>query len=91
MRKVLGASVRSIIVLLSKEFSLLVGIAFVLAAPVAYLAMESWLQTFAYSTTIGVDLILYAGLVAFAIALLTVSLLTVRAALANPVDSLRYE
>jgi putative ABC transport system permease protein len=91
VRKVLGASVGSIVALLSKDFLKLVGIAFVLAAPVAYYAMSRWLEGFAYRTSIGVGVFLLAGGLALAIALLTVSYRSIKAALADPVKSLRYE
>lgn len=91
IRKVLGASVASVTVLLSREFAQLVGIALVLAAPAAYLATNQWLDTFASRIEIrGVEF-LSAGLVALGVALLTVGYQAVRAALTDPVKSLRYE
>jgi putative ABC transport system permease protein len=89
VRKVLGASVGGIVGLLSKEFVRLVGIAFLLAIPLAWYFMDRWLQDFAYRTGIGADVFLIAGLLALGIALVTVSYQAIRAALANPVNSLR--
>ena len=91
IRKVLGAQVTSIVGLLSKDFTILVGIAALIAFPAAWWAMYKWLETFAYRTEISWWIFLVAGAVALAIALLTVSIQTVRAALANPVKSLRSE
>jgi putative ABC transport system permease protein len=94
IRKVLGASVRSIMVLLSKEFAWLVLLAVVLAAPVVALAARSWLDGFAYRIDLGTSLPLalgVAGVLILSIALLTVSTQTLRAALADPIHSLRYE
>jgi len=91
IRKVLGASVSSIVSLISKEFTMLVGIAALIAFPAAWWAMYKWLGTFAYRTEISWWIFPLAGVVAFAIALLTVSIQTMRAALANPVKSLRSE
>jgi putative ABC transport system permease protein len=91
VRKVFGASVGSIIVLLSTDFARLVGVAFVVAVPVAYLAMNRWLQDFAYRIDISWTTFLIAGLAAFGIALLTVSYQSIKSALVNPVKSLRYE
>ncbi len=91
VRKVLGASVGGIVVLLSKDFVKLVGLAFVLAAPLAYLAMNWWLEAFAYRADIAWWIFLTAGLTALAIAVLTVSYQAIRAAVADPVKALRYE
>jgi len=91
IRKVLGASVSGIVGLLSKDFTLLIGIAAIIAFPVAWWAMYKWLQTFAYRTGISWWIFLVAGVAALAIALLTVSIQTIRAAVANPVKSLRSE
>src|SRR5579863_4105412 len=91
IRKVLGAGVTSIVSLLSKDFTILVGIAALIAFPIAWWAMQKWLETFAYRTEISWWIFLVAGAVALAIALLTVSIQTIRAALANPVKSLRSE
>src|SRR5207248_551483 len=91
VRKVLGASVGSIISLLSKDFLQLVGIAIVIASPVAWFAMNKWLQDFAYRTNIGWQVFLMTAGIALFIALLTVSFQAIRAAVANPVKSLRTE
>ena len=91
VRKVLGASVGGIVVLLSRDFVKLVALAFVLAAPVAFLAMNRWLDVFAYRIEISWPIFLMAGLTALGIALLTVSYQAIRAALADPVKALRYE
>ncbi|MGH7601115.1 MAG: FtsX-like permease family protein, partial [bacterium] len=91
VRKVLGASVSSIVGLLSKEFVKLVLIANVVAWPVAYFAMNKWLQDFAYRINLGWWVFVLAGGLALVIALLTVSTQAIKAALANPVESLRYE
>ena len=91
IRKVLGASVTSIVALLSKDFLWLVAVAFVVAAPVAYLAMRRWLEGFAYRVEIGPGVFLLAGGLALLVALVTVSYQAVKAALADPVESLRYE
>jgi|APSaa5957512622_1039677.scaffolds.fasta_scaffold11706_2 putative ABC transport system permease protein len=91
LRKVLGASVASIISLLSKEFSKLVITANLLAWPIAYFAMARWLQNFTYRINLGPGVFLLGGLIALVIALLTVSVQAIKAALSNPVDALRYE
>jgi len=91
IRKVLGATVSEIIVLLSREFVKWVAIAALIAWPLAYYAMHRWLQGFAYRTRIGIGMFLLSGLLAMLIAVLTVSFQAVRAARQNPVDSLRYE
>jgi len=91
IRKVLGASIPEILLLLSKEFTRLVAIAFVVALPFAYISMNSWLQNFAYRIDIGALTFIFAGVVTIAIALMTVSYQAIKAALANPVEALRYE
>ncbi|HKJ67059.1 MAG TPA: FtsX-like permease family protein, partial [bacterium] len=91
VRKVLGATVSNILVLLSKDFIRLVIIAALLAFPIAFLFMRRWLQDFAYRTTIGVDIFLIAGGGAVLIALITVSSQALKAALTNPTETLRYE
>ncbi len=91
VRKVLGASVVSIVTLLSKDFLKLVLIAVVIASPVAWYAMNRWLQDFAYKIDIAWWVFALAGLLAVGIALLTVSFQSVKAALMNPVKSLRSE
>ncbi len=91
IRKVLGASVGSIVGLLSREFLLLVAIANLIAWPVAYYAMSRWLEEFAYRINIGLGTFLLAALFALIITLITVSSQAIKAALTNPVDTLRYE
>ncbi len=91
VRKVLGASVSSIVTLLSKDFLKLVLIAILIASPVAWWAMNRWLQDFAYKIAIEWWVFALAGLLAVGIALLTVSFQSVKAALMNPVKSLRSE
>ncbi|MEO6316103.1 MAG: ABC transporter permease [Chitinophagaceae bacterium] len=91
IRKVLGASVLSLFRLLSKDFLLLVLVAFVIATPVAWLAMNSWLQNFEYKVPVGWTVFAIAGLAAMLIALATISFQAVKASLANPVRSLRSE
>jgi len=91
IRKALGASVTGIVRLLCKEIVILVVIANAIAWPVAYLAIDRWLETFAYRTHITCTLFLLSGFLVLIIALATVSYQSIRAALANPVDSLRYE
>lgn len=91
VRKVMGATVGSVTGLLSKEFLKLVLIGFVLAVPAAYFAMSRWLEGFAYRIELGWDIFLLAGLITLLIALATVSYQAVKAAMADPVKSLRYE
>ena len=91
IRKVLGASILNIVTNLSKEFILLVCVANAIAWPLAYLAMNKWLHSFAYRITIDPLIFIYAGLVSTLLGLMTVSYHTVKSATANPVDSLRYE
>jgi len=91
IRKVLGASVQSVLLLVSKEFLLLVGIAFLISIPVTWWAMHSWLEDFAYRINISVWVFVIAGSIAILIALLTVSFQAIKAAVANPVMSLRSE
>ncbi len=91
IRKVLGASVGSVVRLLSKEFIVLVALANIIAWPMAYFVMGRWLKNFAYHTEIGLGTFLFSGLIALVIAILTVSFQSIKTALANPVDSLRYE
>ena len=87
----LGAGVPHLVSLLSREFILLVGISTVIAAPVADWAIHRWLQDFAYRTSMPWWIYVVAGVAAVVIALLTVSYQAIRAATANPVESLRVE
>lgn len=91
IRKVLGAGVYGIIGNLSKEFLKLIVIGFTIAAPLAYLLVNSWLNSFAYSTGISVFVFIGAGALTLVIAMVTISYNTIRAANMNPVESLRSE
>ena len=91
IRKVLGASVSNVAALLSKDFLLLVMVAIVVASPIAYYFMHRWLQNFAYHITISWWIFALAGLITLLIAFLTVSFQAIKAAVANPVKSLRSE
>jgi putative ABC transport system permease protein len=91
VRKVLGASVGNIVLLLSKDFVVLIGIAFVIAAPVAWFLMHQWLQDFAYRIPLSPWIFAAAGVLATLIALVTISWQAIRAALTSPVKSLRSE
>ena len=91
IRKVLGASVNTIVALLSKDFLKLVVIAAVIAFPIAWFAMDSWLQDFAYRINIPWWIFILAGVIAGLIAFVTISFQAIKAAIANPVKSLRSE
>jgi putative ABC transport system permease protein len=91
VRKVLGASVSNIVMLLSKDFIKLVLVAFLIASPVAWFVMNNWLSDFAYRINISAWIFIAAGLLAVIIALATISFQAIRAAIANPVKSLRTE
>ena len=91
VRKVLGATTQNITTLLAGEFMTLVGIAFLIATPLAYLAMSRWLEGFAYAVGLGPGIFLLTGGAVLLVALLTVSAQAIRAASADPVKSLRYE
>ena len=91
IRKVLGASTINIVTNLSKEFILLVCLANAIAWPLAYYFMNKWLKNFAYRTSMGLWIFILSALAALVIALFTVSYQSIKAATANPVDSLRYE
>jgi len=91
IRKVLGASVGSVVMLLTREFTKWVVLANVIAWPIAYFAMTRWLQNFAYRISTEVWVFVAAGLIALFIALLTVGAKAIKAAVSNPADSLRYE
>ena len=91
IRKIMGASVQSLFLLLSKEFIKWVTLAIVLACPVSWLMMNKWLQSFAYHTNIALWIFIVAAVIAFSITFLTVIWHSLKTARANPVDSLRYE
>ena len=91
VRKVLGASVTSIVALLSKNFIKLSFIAVLIASPIAYYFMDKWLQDFAYRIQVSWRIFGYTALVMLFISLLTISYQAIKAALRNPVDSLRSE
>lgn len=91
IRKVLGASVSQIVGLLSADFLRLVLLASAIACPIAWWCMHIWLQDFAYRTTIGWWIFLVSMVLAALIALLTVCFRAIKAAVANPIDSLRTE
>jgi len=91
IRKILGASVSGVILLLSKEFTKWVLAANVIAWPVGYFVMQSWLRNFAYRTPVTPEIFVFSALFALAIALIAVTLQTKRAAQASPADSLRHE
>ena len=91
IRKVLGASPATLFTLLSREFLMLVTIAMVIASPIAWIAMNDWLQDYAYKIDISWWMFVIAGVVAICIALITVSFQAIKAAIANPVKSLRTE
>ena len=91
IRKVLGASVSQVWMLLSKDFMLLVGISCLIASPIALYFLQGWLQQYDYRISIGVDVFLFSAMAAMGITLLTISWQAIRAALANPINSLRTE
>lgn len=91
IRKILGASTPNVVLLLSKEFTRWVILANVVAWPLAYFAMNKWLQNFAYRIDIPIWVFIASGIAALFISLLTVSSKAIKAAVANPVNSLRYE
>jgi len=91
VRKVMGASVFSIVKMLSKDFTILILIAFVIAAPIAWVVMHKWLEMFAYQTPVGIDIFMIAGFSALLIAWTTVSYQSIKAAIVNPIKSLRSE
>jgi len=91
IRKVLGAPMISIVGLFSKEFMLLISIAFVVAAPIGYYAMHNWLENYAYHINIGSGTFVIAIAASICIAAITISYQAIKAALVNPIDSLRSE
>ncbi len=91
IRKALGASVSNIVILLSKEFTKLIGISFFIAAPISYFVMTKWLQNFAYTGGINLLTFMLSGGIVCLVALLTISYQSIKAALTNPVNALKYE
>jgi ABC-type antimicrobial peptide transport system permease subunit len=91
VRKVLGASVSQIVTLISKDFLGLIMLAFAVAVPLSWMAMHKWLENFAYRTEISWWIFITAGAVMITIALVTLGFQTIKAAIANPVKSLRTE
>jgi ABC-type antimicrobial peptide transport system permease subunit len=91
IRKVLGAAVSRIMMLVSKEFIVLISIAFVIAIPVGYYYVHKWLENFAFRISIGWWMFALAGALVITIALITMSFQAIKAAIANPVKSLRTE
>ncbi|KAA0989596.1 ABC transporter permease [Dyadobacter aurulentus] len=91
VRKVLGASVASIVMLLSKDFIKLIALAIIISSPIAWYFMSEWLQEFAYRIHISVWIFVFAGAIAVLIAFFTISFQTIKAALMDPVKSLRSE
>lgn len=91
VRKILGANIMNLILLMSKGFLALVGIGFLLAAPLGYTFMDSWLESFEYKTQIGSSVFILAAGISLLITILTVSYHALKAAYANPVKNLRYE
>ncbi len=91
IRKTLGASISQIVFLLSKNFLILIIIAFVIVSPITYYIMDGWLQNFAFQIDVNILLFVAGGLISIAIALATISYHTIKASRSNPVDALRYE
>ena len=91
IRKVLGASAGNIVYLFSKEFIVLIGIAFVIASPLAWYFMHKWLQDYPYRIDMSWWIFMLGGIASIIIALATVSFQAIKAAIANPVKSLRTE
>jgi putative ABC transport system permease protein len=91
IRKVLGASVSTIVGLIAKDFLILTLIAVIIASPIAWYFMNDWLQSFAYRININWWVFVLAGISALLIAFITVSLQSIKAAIANPVKSLKSE
>ena len=91
IRKVLGASISGIVIMLSKEFVKLVGISFIIAAPIAYYFMQNWLQDFVYKTDMSPWLFFMSGLIAITISIITISYHAYKAASLDPAKSIKYE
>ncbi|MEM6831742.1 MAG: FtsX-like permease family protein, partial [Bacteroidota bacterium] len=91
IRKVMGASVLELVTILSKNFTLMIIVAFVIASPITYFLLEKWLHSFAYSIELSMFPFLIGGILSLIIALLTISFHVIRAAIENPVKALKYE
>jgi ABC-type antimicrobial peptide transport system permease subunit len=91
IRKVLGATIQNVVYLFSKEFIILISIAFVIASPIAWYFMHEWLKDFAYPIDISFWIFIIAGAASLLIALITISFQAIKAALSNPIKSLRTE
>jgi putative ABC transport system permease protein len=91
IRKVLGASINQVFILLLKDFTLLIGIAFVIAAPIGWYVMSRWLEGFAYRTDISLWVVLLAGFISLLIAFITIGYQSIRVASENPVKNLKNE
>jgi putative ABC transport system permease protein len=91
VRKVLGASVNNIVMMLSRDFLVLIFIASIIAFPIAWWAMHTWLQDFEYRISVGWWIFIISGVIAILVALCTISFQAIHAALSNPVKSLRTE
>lgn len=91
VRKILGASVSNLVLLLTKDFVRLIFIAFMLSSPLAWIIMSKWLESFAYKITIGIIPFLLSALMALAVAIITISYQSYKAAISDPVNSLRSE
>ncbi|MEQ9424776.1 MAG: ABC transporter permease [Cyclobacteriaceae bacterium] len=91
VRKVIGATVSDLVYLISKDFILLIGIAFIIGTPIGYLLISGWLENFAYHTNVGVITIAVSGLIVLFIGFATVGYKAYKAAISDPVKSLRYE
>jgi putative ABC transport system permease protein len=86
-----GANIGTIVIMISKDFLILIGISIALAIPIAYLFMDKWLQNFAYQTEISYITFVSAALMAILITLATISFHTIKSAISNPVKALREE
>jgi len=91
IRKTLGASIPNIITQLSKEYIKYIGLAFLIGSPVAFFTMQKWLQNFAYHTNLSFWIFLITGILILTIAVLTVAYQGIRAALADPIEAIKYE
>ena len=91
VRKVNGARIGEVVVLLNRDFIICLGIAFVIAVPVSWFGMNRWLEGFAYKTGVSWWIFVLSGFVAMAIVMLSVSYQSYKAATCNPVETLRYE